>query len=155
MATTRVGHTHVYMHCIAKTLLTELHLAILVPLLCLCVTSSAPFPLPLRRSLLFSILRFCRHLRLSFTLSLAPARYGARVCLRIYTRGATPSGFRKISHTTVVSLMARLMVWGKSAGRWMGGARDREDEKRDEGQGERGATWATRLDSKSQRERHP
>lgn len=35
-------------------------------------------------------------------------------------------------------MMARLMVWGKSAGRWMGGARDREDEKRVGGAGGEG-----------------
>lgn len=44
VATTRVGHTHVYMHCIAKTLLTELHLAILV-LASVCL-HNCPAPAP-------------------------------------------------------------------------------------------------------------
>lgn len=77
------------MHCIAKTLLTELHLAILVPLLCLrnfpptfllCHSRAPP-----------------RSVATSVSLSHAP-RYGA--CLRM--RRATPSAFGR-SHTMVVS----------------------------------------------------
>jgi len=92
------------MHCIAKTLLTELHLAILVPLLCLRNFPSFSVILVLRLAL-------CRHLRLPFTRSemRRVSTYARSYSIRL----------RKIPYDGG-ELMARLMVW-EAVGRWMSG----------------------------------
>lgn len=90
--------THVYMHCIAKTLLTELHLAILVPLLCLRNSPSAPT---------FSVIP---------VLSLAPSPppslfHTLRDTGRVSTYAKSYSiRLREIPYDGG-ELMARLMVW--------------------------------------------
>lgn len=112
--------THVYMHCIAKTLLTELHLAILVPRFCVYVTFP-PTAQPPSPSLSCSA-SLRRHLRLSFTRSeiRRVSTYAKSYSIRL----------REIPYDGG-ELMARLMAWG-AVGRWMsGGGTERTGDERD------------------------
>ena len=81
--------THVYMHCIAKTLLTELHLAILVPLSRLSLSL-----------FLFSLLQVCQQPSsplMRFSLSTPNLRFSLSLSL---CSCPFPSSRRVLVHTT-------------------------------------------------------
>lgn len=130
--------THVYMHCIAKTLLTELHLAILVPLLCLRNFSPSHPPanylVSLSRSRPVSLFRSRSPSRtVATSLRLSFSRFEVR---RVSTYAKSYSiRLRKIVPYDGGELMARVMevearVVGRGRGERDGGnENEREREK--------------------------